>query len=75
MMEAFDDPPSESWFDYIKETPHKDWNYYALSQNPNITWEIVAANPDKAWKYWLLSQNRISWQPTQTKNGTTRASA
>jgi len=33
-----------------------------LSQNPNITWEIVQANPDKDWNYGFLSENpNITW--------------
>ena len=40
----------------------KEWNYRALSANPNITWDIVLANPDKAWDYNCLSQNpNITW--------------
>jgi len=27
--------------------PDKDWNWYGLSGNPNITWEIICSNPDK----------------------------
>ena len=34
-----------------------------ISQNPNITWEIVQNNPDKPWKYSMLSQNpNITWK-------------
>ncbi len=28
-----------------------------LSQNQNVTWEIVQANPDKRWNYSVLSVN------------------
>jgi hypothetical protein len=35
------------WFDYIAQHPDKNWNYYYLSKNPNITWEHVQYNPDK----------------------------
>jgi hypothetical protein len=30
-------------------------SYYYLSQNPNITPDIVQANPDKPWNYDALS--------------------
>ena len=33
-----------------------------LSENPNITWEIIQANPDKEWNWYLLSGNpNITW--------------
>ena len=63
-MAAFGNDASESksWFDYIKLTPQKEWNYDYLSENPNITWDIVLANPDKAWNYACLSMNpNITW--------------
>ena len=31
--------------------PAKPWDWYGLSCNPNITWDIVQANPEKPW-YW-----------------------
>jgi hypothetical protein len=34
---------SEEWFQFIKDNPDKKWNYGYLSENPNITWEIVQA--------------------------------
>ncbi len=48
------------------ENPDKPWDYYWLSQNPNITWEIVRDNPDKDWDYTMLSQNpNITWEIVQ----------
>src|ERR1700678_205920 len=42
--------------------PNKSWNYYYLSQNPNITWDIVQNNLSKLWNYEYLSQNpNITW--------------
>jgi hypothetical protein len=35
----------------VEANPHKPWNYKALSQNPNITWDIVEANLDRPWDY------------------------
>ena len=37
--------------------PDKEWDWYALSRNPNITWNIVEANPNKPWDWDGLSQN------------------
>ncbi len=54
---------SRKWFQYILDNPNKLWNYLMLSQNPNITWEIVQANPDKPWNYNYLSANpNITWE-------------
>jgi len=27
--------------------PEAPWNWFSLSTNPNITWDIIEANPDK----------------------------
>ena len=41
----------------------KIFDYCLLSENPNITWEIVQNNPDKPWTYSMLSQNpNITWE-------------
>ena len=54
------------WFNYILYT-RKPWNYYELSQNPNITWEIICNNPDRPWDYALLLQNPdITWEMIQS---------
>jgi len=38
------------------------WDYNELSQNPNITFEIIKNNQDKPWEYKLLSCNpNITW--------------
>ena len=47
-------------FRYIKENPDKPWNYQLLSQNPNITWDIVEENPDCLWNYEHLSLNKMT---------------
>jgi hypothetical protein len=60
---AFDDNILETWFDYIKLNPDKRWNYYNLSKNPNITWDVVAAHPDKPWNYYALSNNPMTKHP------------
>ena len=47
----------EKWFQFIKTNPDKPWDFWSLSRNPNITWDIVKANPDKPWDFWSLSGN------------------
>src|SRR5271166_2603133 len=45
---------------FLHDTP---WNYCWLSENPNITWEIVMQNPNKSWDYNRLSENpSITWE-------------
>ncbi len=40
----------------------KPWNYRSLSENPNITWDIVLDNPNIEWNYQILSKNpNITW--------------
>jgi len=45
---------------FIKETPVNPWNWDGISENPNITWEIIKANPDKEWYWWELSWNKFT---------------
>ena len=50
----------------IKTFPENFWNFKMLSENPNITWEIVQSNPDKPWSYSMLSKNpNITWEIVQ----------
>ena len=60
LYKIFLDELSEEWFQFIKDNPDKPWNYYELSYNPNITWEIVQENPNKPWNYYNLSKNEIN---------------
>ncbi len=46
--------------DDIKANPDKPWNWKAISQNPNITMEIINANPDKPWRWDCISDNKIT---------------
>ena len=35
----------------------------SISENPNITWEIIKNNPDKPWVWDCLSRNpNITWE-------------
>ena len=40
---------AKKWFQFIKDNPYKRWNFYRLSRNSNITWDIVQANPNLNW--------------------------
>ncbi len=46
----------------IKLCPDKPWDWYKLSSNPNITWDIICTNYDKPWDWYELSSNpKITW--------------
>jgi hypothetical protein len=48
------------------------WDYYNLSSNPNITWEIVRANPDREWNYEYLLGPDAYFQSTQYRHKMTK---
>ena len=38
----------------IEKYPYKPWNWKYMSQNPNLTMEIIEKYPDKPWKWnWI----------------------
>ena len=41
--------------DIVNNFPDKDWDWYALSKNPSITFDDVLTNPDKPWNWKELS--------------------
>lgn len=43
--------------DFIKEYPHLDWSYSALSANPNLTIEFILEHIDEKWDWQKLSRN------------------
>ena len=56
------------WEKYLSQSiktfpkPKNCWYFIWLSQNSNITWEIVQANPDKPWNYEIFFINHIGKQ-------------
>jgi hypothetical protein len=42
-------------WELVTKYPNKPWDWYALSQNPDITFNIVFANLDKPWNWACLS--------------------
>ena len=48
---------TRQWFQFILDNLDKPWEWHYLSENPNITWEIIQANPDKDWSWCMLSEN------------------
>ena len=45
------------FFNLVKDYVNESLDWYGLSENPNITWEIVEANPDIPWDWYGLSRN------------------
>ena len=53
---------NDNFFNMILEDSDKPWNWYSLSYNDNITWEIIKNNPEKPWVWYCLSYNtNITW--------------
>ena len=52
-----------NWEQAIEHFKDKPWNWWSLSMNPNITWEIVLANPNKPWDWYWLSVNKMGKNP------------
>ena len=50
----------EKFWKFIENHPDKPWKWNWLSQNPNITFDIVLAHPDKPWHWGWLSRNTFS---------------
>ena len=40
----------------IQNNPDKNWYWYIISQNPNLTLDIIQNNPDKDWSWKNISQ-------------------
>ena len=63
LYNKFLDEWSEEWFKIILNNPDEYWNWNFISQNPNITWNIIQANLDKPWNWDRLSENpNITWE-------------
>ncbi len=42
--------------------PDKKWDWYEISSNPNITWDIVCTSFNKIWNWSAISRNpNITW--------------
>ena len=53
---------SHEFYQYLIDNFADEVNYHLLSENPNITWDIIKAHPDKPWNYKNVSRNpNITW--------------
>ena len=51
------------YIEYILDNLDRAWDFCELSENPNVTWEIVKANPQIPWNFSYLSRNaNITWE-------------
>ena len=51
------DEYSNKFFKLILDNPDKNWDWYAIGKNPNITMKIILDNPDKNWNWDAISEN------------------
>ena len=51
----------EKFIKFVKENPNKYWNWHGISQNPNITWDIIKSNIDKPWFWPFISKHQIHY--------------
>ena len=51
---------NQYFFNHVEANLDKPWDWFGLSQNPNITWDIVEANPDKHWDWKSLSKKKFT---------------
>jgi hypothetical protein len=45
------------FIDFILRYPDKNWAWYEISSNPNITMEDIDSHPDKPWNWEGISMN------------------
>ncbi len=58
LFKKFEDEWSAYWFSNIKKTKEKEWNWYRISENPNITWKTIIDNIGEIqWNWNSVSQN------------------
>ena len=54
---------NQYFFNFISRNMDKPWDWFSLSRNPNVTWDIVEANLDKPWNWdWLSEILQVTWE-------------
>ena len=46
-------------FEELSEVSEELWNFKKLSQNKNLTLDILKKYPDKPWKFTLISSSKM----------------
>ena len=60
---------NQYFFNFILRNLDKPMDWYRLSANPNVTWEIVEANLDKPWNWNGFSRNpSITWEMVEANS-------
>lgn len=50
------------YWKFIEHTSSNLLNWYSISVNSNITWDIILSNLDKPWNWKGISRNpNITW--------------
>ena len=44
----------------LEKYPNKKWNWFLISQNPNISWDFILNHPEKPWCWFNLALNKIT---------------
>ena len=47
----------DRWWKFIIDHPDRDWNWFNISRNPNITMQDILDNPTKPWDWFAISNN------------------
>ena len=50
----------------LEKYPEKPWDWCGISQNPNLTMEIIEKHIDKI-DFWRLSENKLTFENTRMK--------
>jgi hypothetical protein len=63
----------EKWMKYIEQHPEHPWNWYGISNNPNLTMEYVEKHPEHSWNwYWISSNAKRIWFITGSRSSSYR---
>ena len=59
---------SQYFFKFILDNHDKDWDWWSISKNPNITMDIIRDNPEKPWDWNWISMNSFTKEKEQFIN-------
>ena len=64
--------PAEKWLKYILDHPEEDWDWDEISENPNVTLDMVERHTELPWSRHLydMVRNRIHTDNPKTRIGT-----
>ena len=66
IKKKYEDDFKNGFFYLFINNLDKPWNWYYISKNTNITWNIIKNNLDKPWDWYYISGNEnITWEIIQ----------